>query len=88
MGGDIFRVLSKDNMCGDRFTINVGPSSIPHTYVQGGTVTTGVTTNRFPDGTNGFEFEVLNVLDQDNFLVNVGPSSILTYMLVVVLLED
>ena len=75
-GGDIFKVLSKDEMCPDRFTVNVGPSSIPHTYVQGGTVTTGVTTNRFPDGTNGFEFEVLNVLDQDNFLVNVGPSSI------------
>ena len=75
--GNIFEVLSKDDECGkDRFTINVGPSSIPHSYVEGGTVTTGVTTNRFPDGTNGFEFEVLNVLDADNFLVNVGPSSI------------
>ena len=75
--GDIFEVLFKDNECGkDRFTVNVGPSSIPHNYVEGGTVTTGVTTNRFPDGTNGFEFEILNVIDADKFQVNVGPSSI------------
>ena len=74
--GNIFKVLEKDEMCPDRFTINVGVSTIPHGYVDGGTVTTGVTTDKFPDGTNGFEFEVLSVLDSDNFRVNVGPSSI------------
>ena len=74
--GNIFEVLSKDDMCNDRFTINVGPSSITHNYVDGGTVTTGVTTDRFPDGTNGYEFEVLNVIDPNNFQVNVGPSTI------------
>ena len=75
--GNIFTVLGKDDECNaDQFIVNVGPSSITHDYVQGGTVTTGVTTNRFPDGTNGFSFPVLQVLDTDNFLVNVGPSSI------------
>ncbi|AOV62173.1 hypothetical protein BOW86_gp208 [Synechococcus phage S-CAM7] len=75
--GNIFEVLGKDDDCGkDRFTINVGVSTIPHAYVEGGTVTTGVTTSRFPDGTNGFEFPVESVLDADTFVVNVGPSSI------------
>ncbi len=74
--GNIFEVLSTDDMCGDRFTINVGVSSIPHAYVEGGTVTTGVTTSRFPDGTNGYEFRVEDVPSEDAFIVNVGPSSI------------
>ena len=74
--GNIFTVLSKDDMCPDRFTINVGVSSIPHSYVEGGTVTTGVTTDKFPDGTNGFEFPVATVLDEDTFIVNVGISTI------------
>ena len=60
--GNIFEVIGKDEMCPDRFEINTGISSIPHVYVEGGTVTTGVTTDRFPDGTNGFEFEVQTVL--------------------------
>ena len=74
--GSIFEVLSKDDMCPDRFTVNVGPSTIPHVYVEGGTVTTGVTTDRFPDGTFGFEFPVLSVTDENNFVVNVGTSTI------------
>ena len=75
--GNIFTVISKDNECGaDRFTINVGVSSIPHEYVDGGTVTTGVTTDKFPDGTNGYRFPVDSVLDEDTFIVNVGPSTI------------
>jgi hypothetical protein len=74
--GSIFTVLSKDDMCGDRFTIDVGISSINHVYVEGGTVTTGVTTDKFPDGTNGFRFPVLNVINNDYFNVRVGPSTI------------
>ncbi len=75
--GSIFKVLSKDNECGsDRFTINVGVSSITHGYVEGGTVTTGVTTNKFPDGTHGFKFPVIDVLDDNYFTVNVGTSTI------------
>ena len=75
--GSIFKVLSKDNECGsDRFTINVGVSSITHSYVEGGTVTTGVTTNKFPDGTHGFKFPVIDVLDDNYFTVNVGTSTI------------
>ena len=75
--GNIFTVIAKDDECNaDQFTVNVGPSTIPHEYVQGGTVTTGVTTNRFPDGTFGNTFPVLQVIDTDNFLVQVGPSSI------------
>ena len=75
-GGFIYEVIGKDAMCPDRFEVNVGISSIQHSYVQGGTVTTGVTTDRFPDGTNGFQFPVLDVIDENNFRVNVGPSSI------------
>ena len=74
--GNIFKVIAKDMMCPDRFEINVGVSSIAHNYVEGGTVTTGVTTNRFPDGTNGDIFEITRVLNADYFDVNVGPSSI------------
>ena len=75
--GSIFTVLGKDNECGaDRFTVNVGPSSIPHNYVDGGTVTTGVTTDRFPDGTNGFVFKVVETETDNDFVVNVGPSTI------------
>ena len=75
--GNIFQVLDKDDDCGkDRFTINVGVSTIPHVYVDGGTVTTGVTTDKFPDGTNGYEFRIESVPSEDAFIVNVGPSSI------------
>ena len=74
--GNIFEVVAKDEMCPDRFEIRVGPSSITHKYQSGGTVTTGVTTNRFPDGTFGFRFPVTNVIDEDTFLVNVGTSTI------------
>ena len=75
-GGFIYEVIAKDEDCPDRFQVNVGISSIQHKYLEGGTVTTGVTTDKFPDGTNGFEFPVLNVIDENNFTVNVGPSSI------------
>ena len=74
--GNTFKVIDKDVMCPDRFSINVGISSIPHAYVRGGTVTTGVTTSLFPDGTNGFQFPIENVPNEDVFVVNVGPSTI------------
>ena len=70
--GSIYKVVSKDAQNPDRFTINVGTSSITHNYVDGGTVTTGVTTDIFPDGTNGFEFPILSVDSADEFTVDVG----------------
>ena len=72
--GDIFKVksLAPDNS----FTINVGTSTITHIYESGGSVTTGVTTNKFPDGTHGFDFPILDVLDENVFSVNVGASTI------------
>ena len=72
--GNIFKVNSLAP--GNDFIINVGTSTIPHLYQSGGTVTTGVTTNKFPDGTNGFEFPILSVLDENVFAVNVGASTI------------
>jgi hypothetical protein len=40
------------------FILNVGISSIAHGYIRGGLVKTGVTTDIFPDGTQGDYFEV------------------------------
>jgi len=37
---------------------------------------TGVTTTIFPDGTNGYTFEVSSVNSNNEFTVNVGPSTI------------
>ena len=74
--GSIYEVIDVDTMCGDQFTVNVGPSSISHNYVDGGTVTTGVTTDKFPDGTFGFRFEIQQIVDNNNFRINVGTSTI------------
>ena len=74
--GSIYEVIDVDKMCGDRFTVDVGVSSITHNYVDGGTVTTGVTTDRFPDGTFGYQFEVTQINDPNSFRINVGTSSI------------
>jgi hypothetical protein len=58
------------------FEVNVGTSTIPHIYVQGGLLFVGVTTTVFPDTEVGSYFNVVDVLDNDTFTVNVGTSTI------------
>ena len=80
-GIDVFRVTSITTPT--QFTVNVGPSTIPHTYVSGGTVQAGVTTTVFPDGTSNFikgygrdVFVVSEVNSDIEFEINVGTSTI------------
>ena len=47
--------------------VNVGVSTIAHTYVSGGTVVSNYTTNTFPDGTYNFIFPVYNVINSNTF---------------------
>jgi len=62
----------------DQFELNVGVSTIQHTYVENdaGQVTAGLTTSVFPDGTQGYFFDVVTVGTTTSFTVNVGPSTI------------
>ena len=64
-----FQVISSST---NDITVNVGTSTIPHTYVSGGTVTSGITTTIFPDGTYGNQFTVLSVTDSDEFAIFTG----------------
>ena len=55
------------------FSVNVGPSTIAHTYVSGGVV--GISTiAMFPSGENGYVFSVKEVPAANQFTVNVGPN--------------
>jgi hypothetical protein len=62
----------------DQFELNVGISTIQHTYVENdaGQVTAGLTTSVFPDGSQGYFFNVNSVGTTTSFTTNVGPSSI------------
>jgi hypothetical protein len=62
----------------DKFELNVGISTIQHTYVENdaGQVTAGLTTTKFPDGSQGYFFNVNSVGTTTSFTVNVGVSSI------------
>ena len=82
-GIDVFEVTEVNSST--QFTINVGPSTIPHTYVSGGTAQAGITTTIFPDGTSDFiegygrdVFTVSEVNSSTEFEVNVGTSTITT----------
>ena len=55
---------------------NVGRVSFDHTYVQGGSVFVGITTNIFPDGTAGYDYTVSAVPASNKVTVDVGISSI------------
>ena len=74
--GNTFTVTNV--VASDRFELNVGVSTIPHTYVENdaGQVTAGLTTTKFPDGSQGYFFKVSNVGTTTSFTVNVGVSSI------------
>lgn len=80
-GPDVFRVTDVNSPT--QFVINVGVSTIGHTYVSGGTAQAGVTTTIFPDGTGNFidgyspdVFEVSSVNSSTEFEINVGVSTI------------
>jgi hypothetical protein len=60
----------------NKFRVNVGPSTLPHTYVSGGTVTSGITTTVFPDGTWGPVFPVKSVVGPNTFTVVLGGTII------------
>ena len=72
--GSILRVT--DTPSANTFAVEVGVSSIAHKYYRGGTVQTGITTDLFPDGTQGDYFVVTKVQDVNRYQVNVGISSI------------
>ena len=70
--GYVFRV--DDIPASNQFTVNVGPSTLPHTYVSGGTAQfLGYT---FPSGNYGYVFEVQSVPDPTTFTVYTGISTL------------
>jgi hypothetical protein len=59
-----------------RFTVNVGISTLDHTYVGGGTVNSGITTTIFPDNTHGQIFPVERIVGVNTFEVTLGGTEI------------
>ena len=56
--------------------VNVGVSTINHTYASGGTMRVGFTTTIFPDGTLGPLFPVKDYINSTQFTVVTGISTI------------
>ena len=56
------------------FSVNVGPSTIAHTYQSGGTVAISTITS-FPSGENGYVFTIKKTPAANQFEVNVGLST-------------
>ena len=73
-GTDVFRVVQVNSPT--QFQVNVGTSTITHTYSSGGTAQAGVTTTIFPDGTQGYFFKVESVPSPNTVIVDVGISTI------------
>lgn len=70
--GYVFRLDSIP--ASNQFTVNVGPSTLPHTYVSGGTAQfLGYT---FPSGNYGYVFEVQSVSSPTTFSVYTGISTL------------
>ena len=57
----------------DSFSVNVGPSTISHTYDQGGVVAISTISN-FPSGDNGYVFSIKSIPSSNQFTVHVGPN--------------
>lgn len=70
--GFVFRVDSIP--ASNQFTVNVGLSTLPHTYVSGGTATFAGYT--FPSGNYGYVFEIQSVLSPTSFSVYTGISTL------------
>ena len=68
----VFNVVSipADN----QFVVNVGYSTISHTYQSGGSVSISTITN-FPSGNNGYVFNITSVPSPNQFVINVGTNS-------------
>ena len=79
---DVYRVIAGTS--GTTITLNVGISTIAHTYVSGGTATIGITTNKFPYpggsyNTLGNTYDIYRVLagtSGTTIVVNGGISTI------------
>jgi len=74
---DVYRVIA--GTAGTTIVLNVGVSTVNHTYVSGGTATVGVTTNIFPypgAGPEGGIFRSLAGTSGTTIVVNGGISSI------------
>jgi len=70
--GYVFRVDSIP--ASNQFTVNVGPSTLPHTYVSGGTATfMGYV---FPSGNYGNVFEIQSIPTSNSFTVYTGISTL------------
>jgi hypothetical protein len=70
--GYVFRLDSIP--ASNQFTVNVGPSTLPHTYVSGGTAQfLGYT---FPSGNYGYVFEVQSTSSPTTFTVYTGISTL------------
>ena len=70
--GYVFRVDSVP--ASNQFTVNVGPSTLPHTYVSNGTATfMGYT---FPSGNYGYVFDIQSVPSPTSFSVYTGISTL------------
>ena len=67
----VFDVLTVPSS--DSFSVNVGPSTIAHTYSTGGVVAIS-TIATFPSGENGYVFSVKSVPAANQFTVHVGPN--------------
>ena len=57
-----------------KFTTTVGISTVSHSYVSGGEVRTGITTNIFPDYDE--TLDITGIVSSKTFTVNAGPSTI------------
>jgi hypothetical protein len=62
----------------NKFTVNVGVSTLDHTYVKGGNIVANYTTTTFPDGTFNYVFPVKNVIDNNRFEF-VGGKTIINH---------
>jgi hypothetical protein len=58
--------------------VNVGVSTLPHIYKNGGTLTSNYTTNIFPDGTYNYIFPVKSVVGPNTFEF-VGGKTVLPH---------
>ena len=76
--GYVFNVLEIPTS--DTFIANVGPSTIAHTYIEGGNVSIS-TFAKFPSGNEGFVFKVNDIISPKEFVTTVGVSTVVhTYV--------
>ena len=67
----VFNVLTIP--ASNQFSVNVGPSTISHSYVSGGVVAISTITN-FPSGNNGYVFTVDSIPAANQFEIYVGKN--------------